>query len=120
MEDESDMATTKRKMPPQLTTDARREHLRKAAEVRAKRVDVKRAFNHGELSFLDIIRLSRKEKDENLDQVCSRLRVNELIRAKPGIGRRKCDRIMSDLGIAPTRCVGGLGKRQIENLADIL
>ena len=61
-----------------------------------------------------------EEKDGKGDMVCAKLRVSELIRAKPGIGRARCERIMDDLAIARTRCVGGLGPRQVERLAQIL
>lgn len=105
---------------PQFSADERRAHLRKAAELRAQRAQVKEDFTRGKLSFLDIVEVARDEKATHSDLVCAKLRVSELIRAKPGIGRARCERIMEDLEIARTRCVGGLGHRQVQELAKIL
>ena len=105
---------------PTFTPDERREHLRKAAQLRVRRAQVKEDFAQGKISFLDIIECAREEKEGKGDMVCAKLRVSELIRAKPGIGRARCERIRDDLAIARTRCVGGLGPRQVERLAQIL
>lgn len=105
---------------PTFTSDERRAHLRKAAELRLKRSEIKKQFAHGNLSFADIVELAQEEKREGTDKVCAKIRVSEIIRAKPGIGRAKCAHIMDDLAISPTRCVGGLGPRQIEHLCEIM
>lgn len=48
------------------------------------------------------------------------LRVRELLTSIPGIGPTRVARIMSDLGIADAKRVGGLGSRQRTKLADWL
>lgn len=105
---------------PSFTADERRQNLEKAARLRLSRAHVKEQFAKGELSFLDIVQIAHNEKENNQDLVCAKLRVNELIRSCPGIGKAKCQRIMQTLKISPMRCIGGLGRRQIEELNEVL
>ena len=46
------------------------------------------------------------------------IRVEELLRSMPGIGRASAASIMTLCGIAPNRRVRGLGSRQRERLSD--
>jgi len=103
-----------------FTADERRAHLRKAARIRAQRAEIKRRFSCGELSFIDIVGIAHDEKAEGHDLVCAKIRVSEIIRSKRGIGRAHCEHIMDELNIASSRCIGGLGRHQVEALAEIL
>ncbi|MCM6760886.1 guanylate kinase [Rathayibacter sp. ZW T2_19] len=49
-----------------------------------------------------------------------RMRVSELLRAVPALGVVKTPRVMEQLQIAPSKRLGGLGRRQVEGLNSFL
>lgn len=76
--------------------------LARAAEVRAKRADVKRSLKAGESDPVEALE----------DPVMQRALASEFIHSLPGIGDKKCDGIMRALGISSRKRVGGLGRHQ--------
>lgn len=57
---------------------------------------------------------------DDSDSPLQRAYVRQALRALPGIGAVKADRIMADLGIDGKRRIAGLGARQREALAAAL
>lgn len=54
------------------------------------------------------------------DPSVARIRVSRLIRAVPGYGTVKADRLLRAAGVHPKRRVGGLGARQRAKLVETL
>ena len=84
--------------------------LTKAAEVRAKRAEVKRAVKAGELHPL-------KALDMPIMQRCL---VSDFLASLPGIGEVKTAALMGFFDISPRKRVGGLGPNQREGIIDFL
>ena len=59
--------------------------------------------------------LDRAAKDE----VLSRVKVVDLLRALPRVGVTRSQEIMESLGIAPNRRIRGLGRHQIDRLKEL-
>lgn len=78
--------------PPVLTEEERRVNTEKAIAARCRRAEVKQQLHDGKISLEDV--LSMKD-----DPVVNRMRIEELIRAMPGIGVAKATKIMEGLGI---------------------
>lgn len=96
---------------PELTADERKEALEKAVAVRRARAKVMDGLRSGGMSVSDVIGKGRAG-----DPICGKIRVEKLIRALPGWGEARADRIMREIGIAQGRRVAGLGHRQTEAL----
>lgn len=97
---------------PQLSAEARLEALQKAAVARRERSELLGALKAGTLALPDV--LARE------DDVTGKTPVRRLLEALPGIGKVRAERIMTDLGIAESRRVKGLGPRQREALLELL
>ena len=90
---------------PQLSAEERKAALEKAKAARIKRAEVRDQLKSGELSVKDVL----AQKD---DPVVGRMRVSTLIETLPGYGKAKSEKIMSELQIAESRRLRGLGARQ--------
>jgi len=90
---------------PQLSPAERQAALEKAKIARAKRAQVKDDLKSGALSLKEVI----AQKD---DPIVGRMKVYDLIKTVPGYGAAKAEKIMSELGIAESRRLKGLGERQ--------
>ena len=97
---------------PQITDEGRRLALGKAVEARRRVGEAKRALACGEMSAGEVI-----GSDE---PALRRMKVSDLIAACPGYGPKRAERAMAEIGISPSRRVGGLGPRQAERLRDLL
>lgn len=91
---------------PTLTPEQRAEALAKAAEARKARSELLASIKSGEL---DLAGVFERAKD---DKVVGKTKVNQLLKAVPGIGSVKVAGIMEQAGIDPERRVAGLGERQ--------
>ena len=89
---------------PQLTAEERAQALEKAKQARAKRAEVREQLKSGEISLADVI----AKKD---DEVIGRMKVSTLIETLPGYGKAKAEKIMTELNIADSRRLRGLGQR---------
>jgi transposase len=94
---------------PQLTDEQRKAALKKATETREKRAELSRQLKAGKVKAADLI----KKSD---DPIIGRMKVSRLIESLPGLGKVRSKQIMEELGIDPSRRVGGLGSRQREAL----
>ncbi len=96
--------------PPELTPDRRAAALKKAAEARTARAELKQRLKLGSLSLAEA--LDKADSDE----VVGKLKVLSLLESLPGVGKVKARRIMEDIGIAETRRTKGLGGKQRQAL----
>ena len=85
--------------PPVLTEEERRVNTEKAIAARCRRAEVKQQLHDGKISLEDVLNM----KD---DPIVNRMRIEELIRAMPGIG------------IASNRRIKGLGSIQSRKLIE--
>lgn len=95
---------------PQLTDEQRRAALEKAAAARHARAELRDNIKSGKISLKEVI--------ESDDPIANRMKVSALIESLPGYGKAKAAKVMSDLGISPSRRVRGLGERQREQLLE--
>jgi hypothetical protein len=94
---------------PKLTEEQRQEALKKAAEARQKRAELRKKLKSGEVIVQDII-------NKTDDPIVSRMKVSSLLESLPGIGKARAQKIMEDAGISPSRRIQGLGSKQKEIL----
>ena len=95
---------------PQLTDEQRRAALEKAAAARHARAELRDNIKSGKITLKEVI--------ESDDPIANRMKVSALIESLPGYGKAKAAKVMSDLGISPSRRVRGLGERQREQLLE--
>ena len=100
--------------PPILTPEQRTAALKKAAEARTARAELKEKLKMGSVTLREA--LTRADGDP----VIGKLKVLNLLESLPGLGKVKARRIMEDIGIAETRRVQGLGAQQRQTLLDQL
>lgn len=98
---------------PELSAEARAEALEKAKQARIKRAEVREKIKSGELSIQQVLDLRE-------DPIVGRMKVSTLIETLPGYGKAKSEKIMSELAIAESRRIRGLGERQRAALLDRL
>ena len=92
--------------PPQLSDDARRAALAKAAAVRRARAELKVQIKAGEVSLESLI------GQAGSDDVVGKMKVLAVLEALPGVGKVKARRTMEEVGIADSRRMRGLGDQQ--------
>jgi hypothetical protein len=90
---------------PQLTPEERQAALEKAKVARIKRAAVRDDLKNGKLTLKDVLAM----KD---DEIIGRMRVSTLIETLPGYGKAKASKVMTELKIAESRRLRGLGERQ--------
>jgi len=98
---------------PNLSDADRAAALKKAAEARQKRAELRGQLKSGKMSFADVM----KRAD---DPVVARMKVSTLLESLPGFGKAKAQKLMADLEISESRRVQGLGARQREQLMERL
>lgn len=98
---------------PKLTEEQRRAALKKATETREKRAELSRQLKAGKKKAPQVI-------DQSDDPIVGRMRVSRLIASLPGFGKVRSQQIMEELGIDPSRRIGGLGSRQRDALKNRL
>ncbi|MBJ7306725.1 MAG: integration host factor [Acidimicrobiia bacterium] len=92
--------------PPALTPEQRQAALAKAAEARRARAIVKDKLKTGELVFSQVLELA------GTDELVAGIKVLAILESLPGVGKVKARRAMTDIGIADTRRLRGLGDQQ--------
>lgn len=97
-------------MLPNLSAEQRAAALAKAAEARKLRADFTGQLRRGDITVSEAL-----EWADDLP-AAGKIRVKALLQALPGIGKVKAERLMEDLGIAPTRRIAGLGPNQRRDL----
>jgi len=90
---------------PQLSDDARKEALQKAAVARSARATLRMQVKNGEISFAEVLAKAG-------DPVVDKIPVITLLESLPGYGKAKAAKLLNELGISDTRRVKGLGEKQ--------
>ncbi len=98
--------------PPRLTDEQRQAALKKAAEVRRIRAEVKARLKMGTLSFRELL------EQADSDRVLAKIKVLAVIESLPKVGKVKARRTMEEVGIAESRRLGGLGPQQRQKLLE--
>ncbi len=91
---------------PQLTEEQRADALRKAAEARRVRAELKERLKRGGTTLGEVL------KQSDTDEVLGKMKVTALLEAMPSVGKVRAAQIMEQLEIAPSRRLRGLGDRQ--------
>ena len=92
--------------PPALTPEQRQAALAKAAEARRVRAAVKERLKAGELTFPQVLDLA------STDELIAGIKILAILESLPGVGKVKARRAMTEIGIADTRRLRGLGDQQ--------
>ena len=95
---------------PALTPEQRAVALEKAAEARRARSQLLEEIKTGQASIAAVLARSAT------DPIVAKTKVNALVRAVPGYGSAKAAAVLTKVGIAEGRRVGGLGAKQSEAL----
>ncbi len=96
-------------IPPELTLEARRAALAKAALMRKERAVIREQLGKRETTVADLL----KQMDN--DSI-GKMRVLSIVEALPGLGKVRSRRLMRELGISEKRRLRGLSKGQTERL----
>ena len=94
---------------PNLSDAERRAALKKAAEARQARAELKRKLKSGGVTLKELLNKSD-------DPIVGRMKVGNLLESLPGVGKARATKKMNELDISPTRRVQGLGANQRQNL----
>ena len=97
---------------PQLTDEQRAAALEKAAAARRARAELKDRLKRGGTNLKQVL------KDAEGDDILGKMKVSALREALPKVGKVKAQEIMTELEIAPTRRLRGLGDRQRKALLE--
>jgi len=98
---------------PNLSDADRQAALKKAAEARQKRAELRAKIKAGDMTFAQVMAKSG-------DPIVARMKVSTLLESLPGYGKAKAHKIMEELEISESRRVQGLGARQREALMERL
>lgn len=98
---------------PQLSTEQLESARSAATAARRARATLKERVRTGEVSFGDALDAAMA------DEVLSRVKVVDLLRALPRVGITRSQEIMESLEIAPNRRIRGLGRHQVERLKEM-
>ncbi|KTF04981.1 MULTISPECIES: integration host factor, actinobacterial type [Trueperella] len=98
---------------PHLTAEERQAALEKAAVARKRRAEIKAQLKSGERKLSEVLELAKE------DAVLAKLKVTSLLQSLPGVGPAKCEAVMEDAKISPSRRLGGLGKHQAHHLVEL-
>ena len=91
---------------PELTPEQRAAALEKAAAARRARAELRDRLKKGETDLKTVL------KNAETDEIIGKMKVSALLEALPKVGKVKAQEIMTELEIAPTRRLRGLGDRQ--------
>ncbi|MDR2566656.1 MAG: helix-hairpin-helix domain-containing protein [Bifidobacteriaceae bacterium] len=97
---------------PPLTPEQRAEALKKAAEARQARAEVKNRLKASQGSLSEVLAMGQE------DEVIGKIKVAALLEALPGVGKVKAKAIMTEIGISESRRIRGLGPHQREQLIE--
>ena len=98
---------------PNLSPEDRQAALKKAAEARQKRAELRAKIKEGKMSFAQVMAKTD-------DPIVARMKVSTLLESLPGYGKAKAAKIMEELEISDSRRIQGLGARQREALMEKL
>lgn len=98
--------------PPQLTPEQRQAALKKAAEARRARAELKERLKMGSLTLPELL----AQADD--DDMVGKMKVLAVLESLPGVGKVKARRTMEEIEISDTRRVRGLGDQQKRKLLE--
>ncbi len=101
-------------LPPELSPEARKAALEKAAAARRQRAELKEKLKMGSITLREL--LEQGERDD----VVGKMKVVSVLESLPGVGKVKARRLMEEIGISDTRRVQGLGENQRKRLFERL
>ena len=90
---------------PQMTEAQRAAALKKAAVTRKKRSEFRAKIKAGKIT-------AKKALAKRDDPIVGKIKVTQFIQSFPGWGKAKAEKVMSELHIAESRRLRGLGERQ--------
>ncbi len=93
-------------LPPELSPEARKAALAKAAAARRQRAELKEKLKMGSLNLSELFDLADR------DEVVGKTKVVAVLESLPGLGKVKARRVMESVGISGTRRLQGLGAQQ--------
>ena len=99
--------------PPPISPEDRSAALKKAAEARSKRAELKEKLKMGSVTLTELF-------DQADDETIAKMKVLAVLESLPGLGKVKARRTMEEIGIADTRRVQGLGSKQRKALLERL
>ncbi len=97
---------------PELSDEQRAAALVKATAVRSARRVFKEELSRGGMSLQDAIKRAKA------DEALAGIRVRDLLQALPGVGPKRAETAMAEIGISPARRIRGLGAHQVKALVD--
>jgi transposase len=86
--------------------------LKRAAQARQARAQVKADLKDSKKSLSGVIALGQK------DDVIGKIKVSALLESLPGVGKVKARAIMAEIGISESRRIRGLGPHQTSQLVE--
>ena len=92
--------------PPPLTDAQRQAALKKAAEARRVRAELKEKLKMGSVGIDELFTLA----DD--DEIIGKMKTVAALESLPGVGKVKARRTMEQIGISETRRLRGLGEQQ--------
>lgn len=98
---------------PQLSPEQLESARSAATAARRARADLKEQVRTGKMT------LGQALEHAADDEVLSRVKVVDLLRALPRVGITRSQEIMESLQIAPNRRIRGLGRHQVERLKEM-
>ena len=96
--------------PPPISPEDRAAALRKAAEARRQRAEIKEKLKMGSVTLPELF--------EQTDETVAKMKVLTVLESLPGLGKVKARRMMDEVGIAQNRKVQGLGTNQRKALLE--
>jgi signal recognition particle GTPase len=99
-------------LPPSLTDEERQAALRKAAEARRTRAELKEKLKMGSITLAELFKLAEK------DETVGKMKTIAVLESLPGVGKVKARRTMESIGISESRRLRGLGDQQRRALLD--
>ena len=97
---------------PSRTLEQRRQSLALANEVRTARSRLKEQLKQGVVSLDSLF--------EDYPSCLATAKVTELVRALPGYGQVRADKLLTECRISPAKTVAGLTPRQRQTLRETL
>lgn len=89
-----------------LTPEQRNAALAKAFLARQERAEIKAALKAGKVTIAEVLTKA------GASEAVAKMKVEDLLRSLPGIGDRRAETVMKELGIASSRRLRGLGTHQ--------
>ena len=97
-------------LPPELSPEARKEALAKAADARRARAEIKEKLKMGSVNLNELF-----DQAEQSD-VVAKMKVVNVLESLPGVGKVKARRLMEHFEISESRRIRGLGSKQKDAL----